>query len=123
MKKFKNISLKTLPNGYALSVEDNDYLYFSEKDLLEGFMYHLGLSEEGYADRETIEDLLTASVVYRSDNGKITKEMLKTKKENESLRKTCDKLKKRIKVLESGGCRKNGKSEIRRLLEGDDDCE
>lgn len=123
MKKFKNISLKTLPNGYALSVEDNDYLYFSEKDLLEGFMYHLGLSEEGYADRETIEDLLTASVVYRADNGKITKEMLKTKKENESLHKTCDKLKKRVKILESGGGRKNGKSEIRRLLEDDDNCE
>lgn len=122
MKEFKNISLLKLPNGYALDVEKEKYMYHSLKDLLEGFMYHVGLNEKGYIDRETIEEFLTASIVYRSDNGSTVKKMLKILKENESLRSMCDAMRKRIKTLESGVGKTKGKSEIKRLLE-DEDCE
>jgi hypothetical protein len=85
-------------------------------------MYHVGLNEKGYIDRETIEEFLTASIVYRSDNGSTVKKMLKTEKENESLRSMCDAMRKRIKTLESGEGKTKGKSEIKRLLE-DEDCD
>lgn len=121
-KELRRIGIETLPNGYALTVGEHNYMYHNEKDLLEGFMYHVGLNEKGYIDRETIEEFLTASIVYRSDNGSTVKKMLKTEKENESLRSMCDAMRKRIKTLESGVGKIKGKSEIKRLLE-DEDCE
>ena len=121
-KEFIQINVKTLPNGYALTVGECSYMYYNENDLLDGFMYHVGLGENGYTDREAIEEFLTASIAYRSDNGSTAKKMLKTEKVNESLRSMCDTLRKRIKALESGLEKTKGKSEMRRLLE-DEDCE
>ena len=120
-KEFRQINVKTLPNGYALTVGECSYMYYNEKDLLEGFMYHVGLSENDYADKESIEEFLSASIVYRSDNGITAKKMLKTEKENESLRSMCDTLRKRIKALEYCVEKTKGKSEMKRLLEDDDD--
>ena len=120
-KEFRQINVKTLPNGYALTIGEHNYMYHNEKDLLEGFMYHVGLNENGYIDMETIEEFLTASIVYRSDNGDTAKKMMKTMKENESLRSMCDAMRKRIKTLESGGDKRKGKSEMKRLLKDDDE--
>ena len=121
-KEFRRIDIKTLPNGYALTIGEYNYMYHNKKDLLEGFMYHVGLNEKGYIDRETIEEFLTASIVYRSDNGSTVKKMMKTMKENESLRSMCDAMRKRIKALESGVDKRKVRSEMKRLLK-DDDCE
>ena len=120
-KELKQIDVKTIPNGYALTVCSDNYMYYNEKDLLEGFMYHVGLNENGCIDKETIEEFIAASIAYRSDDGSTAKKMLKTEKENESLRSMCDTLRKRIKALESVCEKTKGKSEMKRLLEDDDD--
>jgi len=120
-KDLEQINVKTLPNGYALTVGEYNYMYHNKKDLLEGFMYHVGLNENGYIDMETIEEFLTASIVYRSDNGSNVKKMMKTMKENESLRSMCDAMRKRIKALESGVDKRKGKSEMKRLLKDEDE--
>ena len=120
-KEFRRIDVKTLPNGYALTVGEYNYMYYNENDLSEGFMYHVGLGENGYTDKESVEEFIAASIAYRSDNGSTAKKMLKTEKENESLRSMCDTLRKRIKALESGGGKTKVKSEMKRLLEDDDE--
>ncbi len=119
-KEFRQINVKTLPNGYAMSVEGVEYMYFSEKELLEGFMFHVGLEENGFLDGETIAEFLTASLVWRKDNGQTSKKMIKLVKENESLLSRNSYLQNRIKQMErANGAR--GKSEIKELLEDEDD--
>ena len=41
-KVFKKISVQTLPNGYSLSIEGNNFMYFNEQDLLAGFLVRVG---------------------------------------------------------------------------------
>jgi len=53
-KNLPKIKVSTLPNGYALTMEDQEYMYFNEIDLLAGFMGHVGMREVDYADRGTI---------------------------------------------------------------------
>ena len=122
VKELRKITVKTLPNGYSLSIGTENYMYTDEKGLLEGVMFHLGLGEKSYIDKETMAEFLTASIVWRADDGNTTKKMMKTMKENESLRSMCDAMRKRIKALESGVDKRKGRSEMKRLLK-DDDCE
>lgn len=97
MAKMK-IQVATVPNGYTLSVDDNDYMYFSMAELLEGFMYHVGLEELAAIDEETMREFLTASIVWK-DNGDTVKELLSVKEENESLRSMVGNLKKQNDTL------------------------
>lgn len=48
------IDIKTLPNGYSLSVNGSDYMYFNEIDLLAGFMAHVGMQESNALERGTL---------------------------------------------------------------------
>ena len=97
MKKEKvNIKVTTIPNGYALDVDNQKFMYFSLKDLLEGFMYHVGLQELGEVDKETIELFLNASVVW-SKNSSLVKELIRQKQKNEILQKRVSGLKRRLK--------------------------
>lgn len=41
-KVLKTIKVSTLPNGYSLTVGNNEFMYFSEVDLLAGFLSHVG---------------------------------------------------------------------------------
>ena len=84
-KELLNIKIQTLPNGYSLTVGDNKYMYHSTEELLEGFMYHVGLEEIGYINIESMKDFLTAAVVYRADDKDITKKMKKLSDENQRL--------------------------------------
>lgn len=62
-KNLSKIKLSTLPNGYALTVEDQEYMYFNEIDLLAGFMGHVGMREVDYADRGTILSSLMSAML------------------------------------------------------------
>lgn len=53
-KQFPNIKLQTLPNGYALTVEGEEYMYLSTADLLCGFIAHVGEKENKPMDKGTI---------------------------------------------------------------------
>lgn len=96
MKEIKKVSVDTLKNGYSLTVDENKFMYFSLKDLLEGFMYHVGLQELGEVDKETIELFLNASVVW-SENSSLVKELIRQKQKNEILTKRVSGLKRRLK--------------------------
>ena len=41
-KVFKKITVATLPNGYALNYDGQEFMYFNEVDLLAGFMARVG---------------------------------------------------------------------------------
>lgn len=94
-----NIKIQTLPNGYALTVGNNEYMYFSLETLLDGFMYHVGLGELGIVSMEDIKMLIESAVVYRADDGQITKKMTKLANENERLQSMFENQKKTIASL------------------------
>ena len=62
-KNLPKIKVSTLPNGYSLTVEDQEYMYFNEIDLLAGFMGHVGMREVDYADRGTILSSLMSAML------------------------------------------------------------
>jgi hypothetical protein len=95
-KELLNIKIQTLPNGYALTVGSEEYMYFTLEKLAQGFLYHVCLGELGAASNEDIKTFLDAAVVYRADNGKIAKRMVILEDENKRLSFTCDNQKKVI---------------------------
>ena len=62
-KNLLKIKVSTLPNGYSLTMEDQEYMYFNEIDLLAGFMGHVGMREVDYADRGTILSSLMSAML------------------------------------------------------------
>lgn len=62
-KNLPKIKVSTLPNGYSLTMEDQEYMYFNEIDLLAGFMGHVGMREVDYADRGTILSSLMSAML------------------------------------------------------------
>lgn len=62
-KNLSKINLSTLPNGYALTVDGKEYMYFNEIDLMAGFMGHVGMREVDYADRGTILSSLMSAML------------------------------------------------------------
>ena len=62
-KDFTKIKVSILPNGYALTVDDQEYMYFNEIDLMAGFMGHVGMREVDYADRGTILSSLMSAML------------------------------------------------------------
>ena len=54
MKHLKQISLQTVPNGYAFSYDGHEFLYFSEVDLLAGMMVRIGSGETKEMEKGTI---------------------------------------------------------------------
>ena len=55
-----NISVRKLPNGYALNIGKRRYMYFNAERLLGGIMLHLGCKELGYIDTEELDTILLA---------------------------------------------------------------
>ena len=49
-----NIAIKTVQNGYCLTVGSEEFMYFNETDLLAGFMSHVGLQESQALERGTL---------------------------------------------------------------------
>ena len=95
-KELLSVKIQTLPNGYALTVGNNEYMYFTLEKLAEGFLYHVCLGELGAASNEDIKTFLDAAVVYRADDGQITKKMTKLANENERLQSMFENQKKTI---------------------------
>lgn len=62
--KRTQISVRTLPNGYGLEVAGNSYMYFTEQQLVEGILVHVGLAVHDYLSRETIGDLIAACATW-----------------------------------------------------------
>lgn len=67
--KLPNISVTTLPNGYALTFDGmrqpKGYMYFTLEDLLKGFMIHIGCGKTDQLDMSSIDDFLDAVLAYK----------------------------------------------------------
>lgn len=110
MKEYKNISLHTLPNGYALDVEDKKYMYYTLDGLIEGFMFHVCLGEKPYCNKEFIKDFLATAVAWKTGDGDLAKKNIELVDENKRLsstiqtnKKTIKRLKERIKSIGNDG--------------------
>ena len=77
-----NITVETLPNGYALKFDGakqpDGYFYFSPEKLLEGFMLHVGLHITEELDIETMKDFIIATTNF-NENSKCLDEIEKLK--------------------------------------------
>ena len=88
MAKLINIKVMTHPNGYDLSIGDEaSYMYFTLAELVEGFMYHVGLDIVKFADEDTIHNLILACATYPKE-GDAIQEVAKLEAENEALRQS-----------------------------------
>ena len=67
-KKLPRISVKTLPNGYSLSIEGHrhEYMYFSPEKLLEGIMVHVGLKMTEELNTETIKSFIDSAIEFHN---------------------------------------------------------
>ena len=67
--KLPNVSVTTLPNGYALTFDGmrqpKGYLYFTPEDLLKGFMIHIGCGKTDQLDMSNIDDFLDAVLAFK----------------------------------------------------------
>ena len=52
------IQVKTLPNGYSLDLEKENFMYYSPMALLEGLFVHVGMNREGAMTKEEIKALI-----------------------------------------------------------------
>ena len=61
--ELQKISVKTLPNGYELKVNGQEYMYFNTMDMLAGFMVHVGLQETDYMEKGNILTMLFQTMI------------------------------------------------------------
>ena len=61
------ITTRTLVNGYELIVNEEGYMYFNVKSLLEGFMVHVGMKRLEEMTQEEIKDFLDVSSAANVD--------------------------------------------------------
>lgn len=63
-KKRPYINLETLPNGYALTVDNNEYVVFSFDKLMSEIFFRFGLQETKYCAPDFIENLMVAAASW-----------------------------------------------------------
>ena len=68
----KRIEIKTHRTGYELVIGKESYFYFSEQELLTGFIYHVGMGVKASAPTEKME---RAIKLYQQDEGKMAKRL------------------------------------------------
>ena len=92
------ITTRTLVNGYELIVNEEGYMYFNVKSLLEGFMVHVGMKRLEEMTQEEINDFLKATK-DGSLNKKLQAEVTSLKELVEDQKKQIRELKREIKEL------------------------
>ena len=84
MKDQIKVRVATVSNGYTLDLtidgQKQGYMYFNLTELLEGFMYHVGLLEVSPYGKAEIREFLDAASKWQ-DNGLLLKELLQKTEE------------------------------------------
>ena len=84
MKDRIKVRVATVSNGYTLDLaiegQKQGYMYFNVEELLEGFMYHVGLLEVSPYGKAEIREFLDAASKWQ-DNGLLLKELLQKTEE------------------------------------------
>lgn len=75
-KNLTKISLRTVPNGYTLTVNDTECMYFNEIDLIAGFLAHVGFQESKNLEKGTILSMLFSAMMGQeyADNVTVLKQ-------------------------------------------------
>jgi uncharacterized protein YlxW (UPF0749 family) len=94
-KKLTPIKVETAPNGYALNVNGQEYMYFNTEEFFEGFVVHVGMEELEFMNKEGIRSLIETAVKWK-DNGKLVKELTKCQAKLERLETSYANLKKKL---------------------------
>ena len=65
-KKLPKIEVRSVPNGYTLSIEGhrNEYMYFSPEKLMEGVMVHVGLNMTEQLSEENITSFIESALKW-----------------------------------------------------------
>lgn len=93
------IKIDTLPNGYSVTIDGKQMLYFNEYELLEGMFVHIGLQLGDYMNKKTIRDLMTAYATWpEAKKGLVA--LKDIHEQNTALHKQIETLKKVIKRKE-----------------------
>ena len=84
MKDRIKVRVATVSNGYTLDLtidgQKQGYMYFNVEELLEGFMYHVGLLEISPYGKAEIREFLDVASKWQ-DNGLLVKELLQKTEE------------------------------------------
>ena len=62
-KESMQITVQTLPNGYALTVNGEEFMYFNPVTLLAGFMARVGLGKTGEMEKGSILNILMSAML------------------------------------------------------------
>lgn len=94
----KNVAVRTLPNGYELTIGSREYMYFSEESLAAGIFDHLLLGNNKDSDSNLSENLIEAAATWQTigeaikANAILLRDNKALKKRNSELGKINDKL-------------------------------
>jgi hypothetical protein len=90
----KRIEIKTRKTGYELNIgSKQSYFYFTEKELLTGFIYHMGM---GVKDSMPPEKMERAIKLYQQDGGKMATRLDELTAELAAAKRCIEKQKKKI---------------------------
>jgi hypothetical protein len=64
-KDLQNIAVRTVSNGYILTVGTIDYMAFSIEQLVNCFFAHVAVGKKAYLDSETAEALVEAAATWK----------------------------------------------------------
>lgn len=94
------ITVSTVANGYTLDLAMGDtkqgYMYFTREDLVNGFMYHVGLLETSPSYKGYITRILKAMSIWK-DTGELIKKLLRLEDNLQQEQEKNDPLKEQIR--------------------------
>ena len=96
-KKLPRIEIRSVNNGYTLSIEGHkqEYMYFTPEKLLEGFMVHVGLKMTEQLSPDAIKSYIDSALEW--NNLKAShKELQKAQRETERVNRLYRSLAKRM---------------------------
>lgn len=64
-KNLQNIAVRTVSNGYILTVGTIDYMAFSIEQLVNCFFAHVTIGKKNFLDHETAEALIEAAATWK----------------------------------------------------------
>lgn len=89
------IQVKTLPNGYSLDLEKENFMYYSPMALLEGMFVHVGMNREGAMTKEEIKALIEAV----KNGGAVTKLQAEVNELNDTITELKKQIREQKKVI------------------------
>lgn len=70
-KKLQNIAVRTVNNGYILTVGTIDYMAFNIEQLVNIFFVHVAVGKKEYIDQDIADALIEAAATWK-DKGQLT---------------------------------------------------